>query len=106
MEVDAFIPSTYIKNEMQKLDMYKRIAEIETREEQLKIGELRLPIWYGTKYVKEYEWINKQYSEKEMKMLLKQQSLQMHMNLFQCCHKDMIQCLLQMEQIYHKVKDN
>ena len=33
MEVDAFIPSAYIKNEMQKLDMYKRVAEIETEEE-------------------------------------------------------------------------
>ncbi len=33
MDADAFIPSTYIKNEMQKLDMYKRIAGIETREE-------------------------------------------------------------------------
>lgn len=33
MEVDAFIPATYIKNEMQKLDMYKRVAAIETEEE-------------------------------------------------------------------------
>ena len=39
MEVDAFIPSTYIKNEMQKLDMYKRIAEIETREEFMDMQE-------------------------------------------------------------------
>ena len=29
LEMDAFIPSTYIKNELQKLDMYKRIASIE-----------------------------------------------------------------------------
>lgn len=33
MVVDAFIPATYIKNEMQKLDMYKRVALIETEEE-------------------------------------------------------------------------
>ncbi len=33
MDADAYIPSTYIKNEMQKLDMYKRIAGIETQEE-------------------------------------------------------------------------
>lgn len=31
--VDAFIPSTYIKNELQKLTIYKRIAGIETNEE-------------------------------------------------------------------------
>lgn len=31
--VDAFIPSTYIKNELQKLTIYKRIAGIETYEE-------------------------------------------------------------------------
>ncbi len=29
-DIEAYIPSTYIKNEMQKLDMYKRIACIET----------------------------------------------------------------------------
>ncbi|MGN0317184.1 MAG: transcription-repair coupling factor [Lachnospira sp.] len=33
MELDAYIPSTYIKSEYQKLDIYKRIATIETREE-------------------------------------------------------------------------
>lgn len=33
LDVDAYIPSTYIKNEMQKLDMYKRVAGIETEEE-------------------------------------------------------------------------
>ncbi len=32
MDIDAFIPSSYIKNELQKLDMYKRIANIESRE--------------------------------------------------------------------------
>ena len=34
IKVDAFIPVEYIKNELQKLDIYKRIAEIETEEEQ------------------------------------------------------------------------
>ncbi len=33
IRTDAFIPSTYIANESQKLDMYKRIAGIETDEE-------------------------------------------------------------------------
>jgi transcription-repair coupling factor (superfamily II helicase) len=33
IKVDAFIPVSYIKNELQKLDVYKRIAEIETQEE-------------------------------------------------------------------------
>ena len=33
IRVDAFIPVSYIKNELQKLDVYKRIAEIETEEE-------------------------------------------------------------------------
>lgn len=33
LEVDAFIPSSYIKSEYQKLDVYKRIAAIETEEE-------------------------------------------------------------------------
>ncbi|MDO5381889.1 MAG: transcription-repair coupling factor [Eubacteriales bacterium] len=33
LDVDAFIPATYIKSEFQKLDIYKRIASIETREE-------------------------------------------------------------------------
>ena len=33
MEVDAYIPATYIKSEYQKLDIYKRIAALETREE-------------------------------------------------------------------------
>ncbi len=31
--MDAYIPSTYIRNEMQKLDMYKRVAGIENAEE-------------------------------------------------------------------------
>jgi transcription-repair coupling factor (superfamily II helicase) len=33
LDVDAFIPDRYIKSEMQKLDIYKRIAGIETAEE-------------------------------------------------------------------------
>ncbi|MCR5691538.1 MAG: transcription-repair coupling factor, partial [Eubacterium sp.] len=33
IKVDAFIPNSYIKNELQKLDIYKRIADIETEEE-------------------------------------------------------------------------
>ncbi len=33
LEVDAYIPASYIKSEYQKLDIYKRIAALETREE-------------------------------------------------------------------------
>ena len=33
LNVDAFIPPSYIPNEFQKLDIYKRIAVIENREE-------------------------------------------------------------------------
>lgn len=33
VNVDAFIPATYIKSEYQKLEMYKRIADIESEEE-------------------------------------------------------------------------
>ena len=33
LNVDAFIPSSYIKSEYQKLDVYKRIAGIESEEE-------------------------------------------------------------------------
>src|SRR5699024_5461529 len=33
MSLDAFIPDRYIRNEVQKLDIYKRIARIECREE-------------------------------------------------------------------------
>lgn len=35
LNVDAFIPSSYIRSESQKLDLYKRIAVIETRSEQM-----------------------------------------------------------------------
>ena len=33
LNVDAYIPSSYIPNEYQKLDIYKRIAGIESEEE-------------------------------------------------------------------------
>ena len=33
LNIDAFIPESYIKNEYQKLDIYKRIAAITTEEE-------------------------------------------------------------------------
>lgn len=33
LQVDAYIPATYIKSEFQKLDMYKRIAGVENQEE-------------------------------------------------------------------------
>lgn len=39
MDIDAFIPATYIKSEFQKLDVYKRIAEIENEEEFLDMQE-------------------------------------------------------------------
>lgn len=35
LNVDAFIPASYIRSEAQKLDIYKRIAAIETSEEQM-----------------------------------------------------------------------
>jgi len=37
-ELDAYIPSTYIRNEIQKLDMYKRIAAVASRED---LGEIQ-----------------------------------------------------------------
>jgi len=39
LDVDAFIPATYIKSEFQKLEIYKRVAEIETDEEYLDMQE-------------------------------------------------------------------
>ncbi len=39
LDVDAFIPPSYIPNEFQKLDIYKRIAVIETQEEREEILE-------------------------------------------------------------------
>lgn len=39
MDVDAFIPATYIRSEFQKLEIYKRIADIKTEEEYLDMQE-------------------------------------------------------------------
>ena len=39
MDMDAYIPATYVKNEIQKLDIYKRIAEIENEEEMMDMQE-------------------------------------------------------------------
>ncbi|MDF2487207.1 MAG: mfd [Herbinix sp.] len=39
MDMDAYIPATYIKNEVQKLDIYKRIAGIENEEEMMDMQE-------------------------------------------------------------------
>lgn len=39
MDIDAYIPASYIKNEMQKLDIYKRIADIENEEEMMDMQE-------------------------------------------------------------------
>ena len=33
LETDAYIPDSYIRNESQKLDVYKRIASLENAEE-------------------------------------------------------------------------
>ena len=33
LNIDAFIPDSYIGNEFQKLDIYKRIAGIESQQE-------------------------------------------------------------------------
>ncbi len=39
IDIDAYIPATYIKSEFQKLDVYKRIAGIENEEEFLDMQE-------------------------------------------------------------------
>ena len=39
LDMDAYIPPTYIRNELQKLDMYKRIATIDTEEAMMDIEE-------------------------------------------------------------------
>lgn len=39
IDLDAYIPSSYIKSEVQKLDMYKRVAGIENEEEFLDMQE-------------------------------------------------------------------
>ena len=38
-DIDAYIPSSYIKNEYQKLDIYKRISSIEDEEEYLDVQD-------------------------------------------------------------------
>ena len=49
IDIDAFIPSAYIKNEFQKLDMYKRIASIQNADGEMldelidRFGELPKP---------------------------------------------------------------
>ncbi len=52
-DVDAYIPSSYIKNEYQKLDIYKRISAIENEEESMdmqdelidRFGDIPRPVW-------------------------------------------------------------
>lgn len=39
LEMDAYIPASYIKSEFQKLDMYKRIANVTNREELMDIQD-------------------------------------------------------------------
>lgn len=39
IKVDAYIPSTYIENEIQKIEIYKKIAVIENKEEYMDIKE-------------------------------------------------------------------
>ncbi|MBR0153822.1 MAG: transcription-repair coupling factor [Lachnospiraceae bacterium] len=39
LDVDAYIPTTYIRAEMQRLDMYKRMASITTKEERIDLEE-------------------------------------------------------------------
>lgn len=51
-DIDAYIPASYIKNEYQKLDVYKRISGIENEEEYLdmqdelmdRFGEIPRPV--------------------------------------------------------------
>ncbi len=53
LPINAYIPDTYIKNEAEKLDMYKRIAMIETEEDRLdavdemtdRYGEIPDAVW-------------------------------------------------------------
>ena len=39
IEIDAYIPGTYIEDEMQKIEIYKKIAAIDSREDMLDIQE-------------------------------------------------------------------
>ncbi len=51
-DIDAYIPTSYIKNEYQKLDIYKRISSIENEEEHMdmqdelmdRFGEMPKPV--------------------------------------------------------------
>lgn len=51
-DIDAYIPTSYIKNEYQKLDIYKRISSIETEDEHMdmqdelmdRFGEMPKPV--------------------------------------------------------------
>ena len=46
LNVDAFIPASYISNEYQKLDVYKRIAAIESRGRNGRYGRRTdRPVW-------------------------------------------------------------
>lgn len=50
IDIDAYIPMGYIPNEMQKLDIYKRIAGIETADESEEmLEELIRPVWRSAK---------------------------------------------------------
>ena len=50
IDIDAYIPMGYIPNEMQKLDIYKRIAGIETADESEEmLEELIDPVWRSAK---------------------------------------------------------
>ena len=39
LDMDAYIPSNYIRNELQKLDMYKRIAAVENENQRMDLEE-------------------------------------------------------------------
>ena len=43
LNIDAFIPDSYISNEFQKLDIYKRIAAITTEDEKAKLDPAGIP---------------------------------------------------------------
>lgn len=46
LNVDAYIPDSYISNEYQKLDIYKRIAAVENEEEMDNmLDEPHRPVW-------------------------------------------------------------
>ncbi|MDF2613244.1 MAG: transcription-repair coupling factor [Clostridia bacterium] len=47
IKIDAYIPSTYIQDEMQKLDIYKKIASIQSENDYFDVGE-EIEDRYGT----------------------------------------------------------